>query len=203
MPSGYPELMLASQMIDEPTANRLMRHHKLSKKTLEKELETIAPAVARMRQSISSPPEYTERTIDDEKFDLMNLLWAMSASLDLAQRLDSPEMKVRASVDYLLVTDILSRSGYAEAAQFYPIYELWECRQQLSRDQAIGAATMLWEVDGRRMPWQAIERYLKLNYVNSGWEYHLHSLLDDWTGYDRFSSDRSTYLTNVAQMRVL
>jgi len=208
MASGYRELIEAAEMIDESSATRLMQYHRMSTNALTVELAPHDPAIEWMRRAFSHPAEYERRTINDEEQDAGNLIWVVGARLELACRLKSLPRKIEASMDWLKLMDIFMRDR-PELGQLYIVCQdnalrtLWECRQQLSREQTKELIIALAEFDRRRVLWLRIEEHLNNSHRNAGWESHLQSLLDDWTGYDRFLADRLNYLSNVALLRVL
>lgn len=209
MPSGYLELIQASELIEDSRATGLRQHSQMSSEELSAELAALEPAFLQMQLAFSHSPEYVQRRINDEKQGAANLIYVIAAQMDLANRKGLSELKLEASLNFLRLMDFFTRDSTPDTALLFvstqedAIRTLWECRQQLSGAQTKELAIALGELDRRHVSWKSVEEHLKRSHQNAGWEWHLQSLLNDWTGYDQFANNRLEYQSNIAQMRVL
>jgi hypothetical protein len=207
--AGYPDIVAAGQLIGMADANALINRQQRAADELAAMIAAQSDAFERMRKAFTDPAPPQADYTPEENEAARYVVWALDAKLDLAERLQSPQMATEANVDWLHLLAILkgerSLGGflYPEETERSIAKSVWELRETLSAEQLQTVLEAMQEYDTKVPNWSETLEALRSELANSGWKSHLQLILDDWNGTDRFKSLREFSELARAQFRLV
>jgi hypothetical protein len=207
--AGYPDIIAAGKLIGTADANALINRQQRTADELAAMIATQSDAFERMRQAFTDPAHPQADYTPEENEAARYVAWVLDAKLDLAERLQSPQMATEANVDWLRMLPILKGERdlatylYPEETERSIARSIWELRESLTAEQLRTLLEAMQEYDSQIPNWSETLEALRFEQVSSGWKSHLHLILDDWGGVDRFEWLQGGHDLTRAQFRLV
>jgi len=216
--NGFDDFLEAGRMIGPATGTRLRNWGRLSDAQIRTELETLKPALDRMRAGIEknawNPNVYRPWSNEDYRA-FAALADILSAQGELARRSKNTSLELRNNLDALWIAhaEIRGSASNDYFAGGCPAYfetdlysNLWNMCHRLTAAQCEATGKELNEISSRREPWALRDQRRRIIEANAGWNAHLTSLLGYWSGEHLVQGRREEHFkreTMLQMVRVL
>ncbi len=220
-PNGYDDLLTAGRMVGESDGNGVWRLPQLPTAELRQTVAKNMPAFQLVHRALEHECRFpltgfTGRenpaisTADQRA--LFGLQEALRGRVMLAARDGSVHEQAATQFELLRLAMVEARSSgwdpYELNGTFTPfenenVLGIYALRNKLRRDDCAKLAQELCVLAAQAIPFEKRNEQQRVIAENSGWEPHIRSILDGWSGIDRYGYSNDTFIRRTIELRTL
>jgi hypothetical protein len=207
-PQYYEDLEAAAALVSDTDLRSLELSLKVKDESLGTEISKHANAMERMRVGFHKGKGPYPQT--DKAFRTYYVLYYLCrANSEIADRLKDPARIVDSRLDMASLGHVhLWGTGAREAGglagvDLWAAEDIWRIRSDLTPALRETTLATLGAYETDRPSWDALLSIQRIEDINAGWLSHLHVILDDWLGNERYAQQRVEYHTNRTKIRLI
>jgi hypothetical protein len=216
-PNGYDELLAVGKELHDLKYGGTSAIASLSNTQSQQVITDNASSLAAVRVALQRDcrfplvDNYTPKWMpDSDRSSLYKISDLLFTQCQFATRVGTLSDQLAANIDVLrFYFHELQGGGIHDDIRFVRYHEqaiddLWQIKAQLTSEQRVELLELLQHFDANWPTWRELVDRQEIIDENSGWERHLHSMLEKWSGGSSMNQyDADLYQSRLIQIRLL